>query len=204
MTEHNHSPSRDEVLVAFHDAFARPTADNIEEWTRRYPQFAGDIRDHAEIKCDWTESPESEFLHIDDTLLAQGRSRALNILHDLGKSANTVATMSNMTWPQLLLSTNKTIPTLAREINIDRFILAELNAGRMRLPVGDRLMEALTIALKAPVATLQNALKILISTPPRLGHAKADKQFTITPRSYEEIIRASQMSAEQKHFWLGM
>jgi hypothetical protein len=44
---------RDEVLFTFHEAYERPTAENIIEWTRRYPQFADDIRAHAAVAWDW-------------------------------------------------------------------------------------------------------------------------------------------------------
>jgi hypothetical protein len=205
MIKLSRNQTRDEVLVAFDHAFASPTSENIAEWTARYPKFADDIRDHADIKLDWAETPESEFVHIDDTMLAQGRSRALNILHDLGKTAKTkTLETESMTWHKLLSSSNITIPMLAREINIDRMVLAELNAGRMRLPIGSRLIEALADALKVSIATLQCIFANLAAAPPKLGHAKADQQITITPRSYEEIIEASTMPPEQKQFWLGM
>lgn len=43
---------RDEVLFAFHQACERPTAEQIIEWTQRYPPFADDIRDHAAVRLD--------------------------------------------------------------------------------------------------------------------------------------------------------
>ncbi len=205
MTERNRNPVRDKVLIAFHETFSQPTDNDIAEWASRYPQFAEDIREHAAIKREWADAPQSDFVEIDGTMLAQGRSRALNILHDIERAtAETAPETKSMTWPQILFSSNTTIPALARDINIDRMVLAELSAGRMRLPIGKRLMDALVDALKLPCTVVQNALVVLAAAPPQLGHAKADKQITITPRSYEEIIKASTMPSERKHFWLGM
>jgi hypothetical protein len=205
MIKHKRSSNRDEVLVAFHQALDRPTYEDVAEWSARYPEFADDFRDHANIRRDWTDESKDEFVHVDDAMLARGRSRALNILHDLGKTAEVIAPETkSMTWHQLLSSSNITIAMLAREINIDRMVLAELNAGRMRLPIGSRLVEALANALNVSIATLQGVFANLAAAPPKLGHAKANQQITITPRSYEEIIEASTMPSQQKQFWLGM
>lgn len=45
--------SLDDVLFAFHQACLRPTAEEIIDWTTRYPQFADDIRAHAGVARDW-------------------------------------------------------------------------------------------------------------------------------------------------------
>jgi hypothetical protein len=95
------------------------------------------------------------------------------------------------------------IPRLARCINIDRMVLAELNAGRMRLPLGRRLSEALTDVLGMSAAWLERAVSDLLAGPRRLGHAKADEAPTINTRSYAEVIRASPMSEDDKRYWLG-
>ena len=36
--------TKDEVLFAFHEACEQPSAEDIIAWTRRYPQYADDIR----------------------------------------------------------------------------------------------------------------------------------------------------------------
>jgi hypothetical protein len=95
------------------------------------------------------------------------------------------------------------IPRLARCINIDRMVLAELNSGRMRLPLGRRLSGALTDVLGMSADWLERAISGLLAGPRRLGHAKADEQPTINTRSYVEIIRASPMSEDDKRYWLG-
>jgi hypothetical protein len=94
-------------------------------------------------------------------------------------------------------------PRLARCINIDRMVLAELNTGRMRLPLGRRLTDALTDVLGMSAAWLERVVTDLLAGPRRLGHAKADEAPTINTRSYVEVIQASSMSEAEKRYWLG-
>ena len=39
---------RDEVLFAFHEAYGRPTVEQVMKWTKQHPEFADDIIAHAE------------------------------------------------------------------------------------------------------------------------------------------------------------
>src|SRR5674476_1566250 len=119
MTERNEIPDRDEVLFAFHQACDRPTARQITEWTERYPQYADDIRAHASVRSEWANDANSETLEADDTMLAQGRSRALNILHKVRQPAAVASNASEATtWPQILAVAGFDVPELARHINI--------------------------------------------------------------------------------------
>ncbi len=53
MTTNNKHASRDDILFAFHQAHAKPTAAQIEEWTGKYPEFTDDIIAHAAVSYDW-------------------------------------------------------------------------------------------------------------------------------------------------------
>ena len=77
MNQRNTAPDRDEVLFAFHQACERPTAMQITEWTKRYPEFADDIRAHAAVRLDCIAGSDDVDLEPDETMLARGRSRAL-------------------------------------------------------------------------------------------------------------------------------
>jgi hypothetical protein len=203
MTATNTNIDRDEVLFAFHQECERPTALQIVEWTKRYPQFADDIRAHAAVRLDRAPGAEDTDLEPDETMLARGRSRALNAAYKARQEAEEEQdqTLSQTTWQQMLDNKGITVPQLARQIDIDRMVLAELAAGRMRLPIGKRLLAALTEALDGIPAHLEAAIAKLVAVP-RLGFAKADRQPTILARSYEEVIRASSMSKERQSYWL--
>jgi hypothetical protein len=203
MIEQNRIPERDEVLFAFHQTCDKPTAEQVNEWTRRYPQYADDIREHAAVRAQWASDSDEQDVQPDESLLARGRSQALNLLHNARQESAAAQNISKKTWPQAVSAAGFDIPRLARCINIDRMVLAELNAGRMRLPLGRRLSDALTDVLGASTAWLERAVADLLAGPRRLGHAKADEAPTINTRSYAEVIRASPMSDDDKRYWLG-
>jgi hypothetical protein len=81
-TPNNHTDTRNEVLFAFQQACEHPTADQIIEWTRRYPQFADDIRAHAAIARDWAARNGEPVAEPDESMLACGYSRVLNALYN--------------------------------------------------------------------------------------------------------------------------
>jgi hypothetical protein len=188
------------VLFAFHRECERPNARQIREWTERYPTFADDIRAHAAVSLDTAPAQMDAGMEPDATMLAQGRSRALNALHNARREAEKSA--SQMTWQQMLAARNTSVPQLARDIDIDREVLAELSAGRMRAPIGYRLTAALTSNLKVSSEWLGHAVSQLVASP-RMSHAKADQAPVVHTRSYEEIILGSAMSDDRKRYWLG-
>ena len=202
MIEQNRNPDRDDVLFAFHQTCDNPTAEQVSEWTRRYPQYADDIREHAALRVQWASDSDEPGAEPDESMLARGRSHALNLLHSARQEA-AAQSDSEKTWAQALSAAGFDIPRLARCVNIDRMVLAELNAGRMRLPLGRRLTDALTDVLGMSTAWLERVVSDLLTGPRRLGHAKADEAPTINTRSYAEVIHASSMSEDEKRYWLG-
>lgn len=73
----------------------------------------------------------------------------------------------------------------------------------MAPPVGQRLTEALVVALKRSPKHLDAAIRQALAVPP-LADAKADRAPTINLRSYEEVVSSSKlMTEEQKKYWLG-
>ncbi|MBJ7408327.1 MAG: hypothetical protein JHD07_35625, partial [Bradyrhizobium sp.] len=154
-------------------------------------------------RTQWSSESDEPGDEPDESMLARGRSHALNLLHSARQEAAAAQNVSEKTWPHAVSAAGFDIPRLARCINIDRMVLAELNAGRMRLPLGRRLTDALTDVLGMSAAWLERVVTDLLAGPRRLGHAKADEAPTINTRSYAEVIQASSMSEDEKHYWLG-
>ena len=204
MIERNRTVERDEVLFAFHVACDVPTPELVEEWVRRYPQYEDDFRRHAGILAARLVRAQVAEPEPDETMLARGRSRALNAVYNAEIEAQLADVAPDVgTFTQLLEAAGTSIAALARKISIDRMVLAELAAGRMALPVGLRLSDALVAVLKETPLRLDAAFRQSLASP-RLGHAKAEQAPTIHLRSYEEIILSSQhMGDEQKKYWLG-
>lgn len=91
---------------------------------------------------------------------------------------------------------------LARKIDIDRSVIAELAAGRMKLPIGDRLLVAIADVLGLATDTIVAAIRQSLQQP-RLGLAKSRDRPVIQTLPYEEIVASSaNMTPEQKQYWL--
>jgi hypothetical protein len=203
MTNRNKSESRDDVLLAFHQQYSRPTAEQIIEWTHRFPQFAEDIRAHAAVAWDWDTNDALLVAEPDESLLARGYSQALNAIYNADNSVpsdqNVAASQS---FSQMIAACGKDVRQLARELEIERGVIADLVGGRMLPPIGERFVTAIVGALSQSKDAFCSALEFALHTPQQLGHAKADQMPTVIAQPYEEIIRRSGMSDERKQYWL--
>lgn len=202
MSVQNKEARRDEVLFAFHQQCERPTAEQITRWTNRYPEFAEDIREHAAIRMEWNAMDDREALEPSEALMARGRSRALNAVHNAQEAAKTESEVSDETsFEALLAARGANVPQLARDIDIERSVLADVVTGRVCPPLGNRLLQALSVALHTTISKVNAAVDHACAHP-RLGHAKASHAPSVAARSYEETIQASAMSSERKAYWL--
>jgi hypothetical protein len=199
MTKANRNQERDAVLFSFHEAFERPTAAQIIEWAKRYPEFADDIRAHAAIAREWADAEGVVIpTEADESLLAEGYSRALDLMHKASKSTSE----AHRSFQDIIAARGMTVPQVARAIGIDRGIIADLFAGRMSGPIRkvfvDPVREVLTISSEVFARLHQNALN-----NPTIGLAKATHAPSIVVRSYDEIIRTcDDLTKEEKAKWL--
>lgn len=205
MTDSTQNIERDEVLYAFHQTCTRPTIEDIDEWVNKYPQFADDIRTHAAIARDWIAREDTSNEEVDQVTLDRAYSRALNILYEAGQRSISSNDSVAQSFQQLMSACNKAVPALATEIGIfhgmKRSILADLVNGRIQPPIGKRLTVAVMKALTISKDTFDSAVRMAINAP-RIGHAKADVIQKVKPLSYEEVIKNSDLTPEQKRYWL--
>jgi len=203
MNEKERDTERDEVLFELHKTLTNPTAKQILKWVKRYPQFADDIRAHAAIMKDWSAREAMPAVEPDAAMLSRGHSRVMEALYEARTASATAGNkVAALTFEQIMAASKSDVPTLSRKFGIKRGILAALVGGRMLPPVGDRLVEKLTECWAITVDTLYRAMQIALENP-HLGHAKAESTPTVIPRSYEELVRASSMTEEEKKYWLG-
>lgn len=195
---------RDEVLFAFHEAHERPTPEEVMKWTRQHPEFAEDIIAHAEHLLSLDALKEFRDDQPDEAAVERNWSWTLNAMFEAEKagSSTPAAAPSGETFAQLLEKSGLTIPALARLIDIDRLVLGELNAGRLRPPINARLLDALSKAFHRARNELDQIIERTIATP-KLGNAKASNKPEVYAQSYESVILSSDMSAEKKNYWLG-
>jgi hypothetical protein len=202
MSQHNTTEERDEVLFAFHQACGRPTAEQIIEWTARYPQFAEDLRAHAAVSRDWDACEGLPTIEADEVMLARGYSNVLNALYSAEIEAETSERLPAPSgFHEIMKARGKEIFQLANELDIARGVLADLFNGWMTAPIRQRLIDAVLLSLSITREVFDNALQVSLQSP-RFGHAKADAAPTMSPRSCDQIIRDSNMSTERKRYWL--
>jgi hypothetical protein len=203
MTDPNRTEDRDKVLFAFHRECERPTAEQITEWVSRFPQFADDIRAHAAVAWDWAMQKGLLEEKIDESLVARAYSHALNVIFNEQNSLTVNAShpSSGQTFQQILKASGKEVYQLARELDIDRGVLADMFNGWMFQPACRRLVDGVVSKLNMTVDAFDSAFRLALKNP-YLGHAKSDKPPTVKQRSCEEIIRSSNMSPERKRYWL--
>lgn len=203
MNDQSKLMERDDVLFAFHEAYERPTAENVIDWTRRYPQFADDIRAHAAVAWDWATGPVESEQPANETLAARAYSQALNLIHTIrpeGVPANSNEAACQ-SFQQMRQSVGKETYQIADDLDISRSVLSDLFGGRVKPPIGKRLSAKLVTYLQITSAEFLGALTGSLNNP-LLGHAKSLKPPKVVIRSYDEVIQRSDMSDARKRYWL--
>lgn len=201
MTNHQLNTDRDTVLYAFQDACDRPTPAQILDWTKRFPQFADDIIETANLLLELQPDREEPVQEASDSLLRRVQSDALSAVFEAEQAASGDGDSAAMDFATLVTSRATTVPALAREIEIDRVVLGELIAGRLLGRAGSVLLRALAWALQVSIPRLEQAIA---RASPSLGLAKASGPPKALSRRYEDIINASMvMTDDQKRYWLG-
>lgn len=207
MTNRSQHLDRDQVLLAFHEAYEKPTAENIIEWVKQYPEYAEDIQDHAAIAHDIAAR---EAKHMDDDIdertLNISFSHALNGLYAGDQQSKISSNHSSATsFQELIAALGKSIATLADAVGgtvgIARSIVSDLVGGGMKPPIGRRLKEAMMRELSITSASFDGKVQYSLDHP-QLGMANSSVTPIRKQRSYEEIIKASSMDQTQKKYWL--
>ena len=156
MTERCRTEERDEVLFAFHVACEDPTPEFVEEWVRKYPAYETDFRAHAGILARRLLEAQEPALEPDETMLARGRSRALNaiynsevdgIIHQSGRPASAAQPVDER-------ASSRRLPRLERS----RFETALVNVSLVgSAPCGALLLaeENLMATIPVPAAAMR-------------------------------------------------
>jgi hypothetical protein len=186
-----------------HRECSNPTAEQIVKWIEQYPHLADDIRSHAAIIKDWAAREGLPMLEPSEAMVSRGHSRAMDALHKAQTARSAESAGANaLTFDQIMASCGTDVPQLSRKLHIARGVLSALVSGRMLPPVGERLIAALTSCWSISREVFNDALQSALASP-RLGHAKAEGIPSVIPRSYEDLVRASSMTADRKQYWLG-
>lgn len=189
---------RDRVLMAFHQACAKPTVDQILEWIARYPEYANDIRAHAAAARDLAAGGEED-TEVSESVLNAAYSNALNAIYAAQqKDAEPDGAVS---FHAIAAARHVDLVEMARAMDIARGVLADLFDGVMLRPIRARLVDAVCHAFKITAGVFDRALDFAQQNP-RFGHAKSEGAPTLKQRSCDEIIANSGMSPDRIRYWL--
>lgn len=187
---------RDDVLVAFHAACPRPTAEELATWIDRHPDLADDLRDHAEALL---AAAQDRHLRPEPTeaLLARTRSVALGAFEAARTRAATTASAPRL--EVLMASAGTDVPRLARALRLGRAPVVDFVQGRVVLPAPAALLAALADALRTTVAAVDAASR---AVTPRMGPAKAEGTPSAPRRAFADIVRDDPTMPEaDKRLW---
>jgi hypothetical protein len=138
-----------------------------------------------------------------ESMLSRGRSVALNALHDAQIAARAAQTAQVVrTFEQIMAAAHTDVPALARSLDIGRDVLSALINGRMRFPAGERLVRDFAAAVRDSVEGFRCAHVAALARP-TLGMPKAENLPDDITRTYEQIVRDSTLTRdERKAYWL--
>jgi hypothetical protein len=205
MTNRDKSTDRDAVLLAFHQAYVKPTAAEIAEWTFKYPDLAEDIIAHAAVSYDWAADKAHSADEPSKEAFEAAFSRALSALYVAEAEAEDAKPASAETLQDIARECGKDVRAIQRQIEttrrIDRGVLADFFNGAMLEPLSRRFSTAVREALEVTQSRFEAAHRQTLLCP-RMGLAKARAAPTINQRTCEDIFRSSDMTPDLIAYWL--
>ena len=188
--------SRELVLCMFMDECPIPTPEQVASWRKRYPQFSAAISELASDLLVEHAFPEPAAPEPTEAELARWHREAMDMAAEITGYRQSAITMAEM-----LQAAGTDVPRLADALGFDRVVLADLEEGSIALPIGRKLVDAMTEALKTSAALVQDAMTNAAWSP-RMAYAKAEGPPSTIQIPYRQAILESDMTDERKAFWL--
>ena len=197
----------DDALNTYVEKNDRPTAENLKEWVKRYPQFREDLIEFAAVWAEELVLPAAAEIgaEAEKVLVDRAMSHVLNVAY-----SREVETLEQTTSDHPVRSLTEdakvagTKPAqLATACGLDLVLLSKLNS-RLIQPwtIPAELVGMLAEQLNKSV----EALKIFFAGPPRAAAGKAylsrGKPAASPQQSFAEAVRQSSLSDEEKARWL--
>lgn len=192
-------PGLEDILDAVMLDEVEPSYAALTRWSERYPEHREAL---AEFFATWAMQAElpqeteiNEAIHVNLAV-----SHALDILHrraDKATPKTLPATCRLISAAQMVGITDEQLATL---VGLDRTIIQKLDLHRITNTPG-LCIERLGTALNMPRDQIQE----MATGPPLMGAGvrhKAKRTPSPATESFENAIRASSLSEEDKRFWL--
>ena len=198
--ENRIEPTLDDVLNTYVEQNDWPTAENLREWVRRYPQFREDLIEFAAV---WTEelvlpSAVEMGAEAEKVLVDRAMSHVLNVAYsrDVENLEQTTSDDPVRSLTQDALRAGMKPSQLAKVYGLDLGLLSKLN---------NRQIQPWTIPAEL-IRRLAEHLDKTIAAPPQATAGKAylsrGKPTSTGQQSFADAVRQSSLSDEEKARWL--
>lgn len=207
MTRNEKLPTLDDVLNEFVAGHERPTAEALEAWVRRYPQFRNELIEFAAAWAEQMVLPAAPELSTDEEerIVDRAMSHALNISFSRDEQVQSHQPNENAI-KSLTAEAKKaglSAPEFAKACGLDLVLIAKLNTRQIRpntIPpklishvarLLGRTIEAVTEYLGQPPQPLADRSFLALEKPKSAGQ-----------ESFADAVRASSLSEAEKARWL--
>ena len=200
-------PTLDDALNTYVEENDGPTAENLQKWVRRYPQFREDLVDFAAV---WAEQlflpPATEMgAEAEKVLVDRAMSHVLNMAYRRGVETQEQAVSDDPvgSLTQDAQRAGMKPLQLARVCGLDLGLLSKLNNRQIQSwTIPAELIRILAEHLYKATA----AIKTYFAGPPIATTGKAflsrGKPTSTGQQDFADAVRASSLSDEEKTRWL--
>ena len=206
MSAIEHSTSLREALYELSAAKGVPDAELLDEFVRRYPQYAADLTDFAVelVVADLRRANEQSHPGPSaetSPAVSRAMSRFNNRLYAVNKSkqtANSTPSASTIENPFVTLS-REAIRSLADRLDVDLVLILKFR-DRHIVPesVPDHFQQRLANELKVPVSIVTAHLGAGPQIESRMDFKAEGKPQTGARQTFEEAVRSSGLTSEQQ------
>lgn len=205
--ENTIEPTLDDALNTFVEENDRPTAENLQEWVDRYPQFRRDLVEFAAVWAEQIVLPRAAEMGADaeKVLVDRAMSYVLNVAY--GRAVKAKEQLENDDpIPSLTGAAQRAgigPLQLAKACRLDLGLLSKLNRRQIKVAT---IPIALVRLLGQQLHKSTPAVRAYLAGTPLIGEGKAflatSKPIRMGQQSFVDAVRSSSLDEADKIYWL--
>ena len=205
--EDKFEPTLDDALNTFVEENDLPTAENLQEWVNRYPQFRKDLVEFAAVWAEQVFLPRAAEMgaEVEKVLVDRAMSHVLNVAYEPDQQTREQAENDDPIPGLTGVAQRSGIKPLqlARVCGLDLGLLSKLNS---RLIKPETIPTKLVRLLGQHLRKSPAAVRAYFLERPLAGGGKAflarTKPTRTGQQSFAEAVRSSSLEEQEKTRWL--
>ena len=205
--ENRNEVTLDDVFNTFVAENDKPTAENLQEWVKRYPQYQRELVDFAAAWAEQLVLPPAPELgpETENALIDRAMSHALNVAYNQDVQAQEQAenddSVLSLTGEAQRLGMDP--QEFAKACGLDLALISKLNTRQVKPEtIPSKLVRLLGQKLRKPVAVIAAYLEMPSQALAGKSFLARRKPESTAQQSFEDAMRASSLSEEEKVRWL--